>query len=59
MGILIWCFKFITSENKNKKQMYFKDNIECNSIGKEINKSINRKSIEKKSMKTKAGSLKS
>lgn len=59
MGILVWCFKFITSENKNKKQMYFKDNIECNSIGKEINKSINRKPIEKKSMKTKAGSLKS
>lgn len=28
--------------------MHFKDNIECNSIGKEINESINRKPIEKK-----------
>lgn len=49
---------FITSENKNKKQMYSKGNIGHNIIRKEINESINRKSIEKKSMKTKAGSSK-
>lgn len=44
---------FITSENKNKKQMYSKGNIGHNIIRKEINESINRKSIEKNLWKPK------
>lgn len=44
---------FITSENINKKQMYSKGDIGHNSIRKEANESINRKSMEKNLCKAK------